>query len=66
MGSSEDIPTVYGLEPGKEQCVVEGFRGTLNELEAEVNETYANYPEHLNNYLKFIAGVRAYQKATRG
>ena len=62
MGSRGDIPAVYWIEPGKEQCVVGCFRGTLDQLEAEVKETHANNPEHLKNYLKFIKNVRAYQE----
>jgi hypothetical protein len=63
MGSRGDTPAVYWLEPGKEQCVVGCFRGTLDQLEAKVKETHANNPEHLKNYLKFIKNVRAYQEA---
>jgi hypothetical protein len=65
MGSRDDIPAVYWLEPGKEQCIVGCFRGTLDELEAKVKETHKNNPEHLNNYLKFIKNVRAYQEICR-
>ena len=62
MGSRGDTPAVYWKEPGKEQCVVGCFRGTLDELEAKVKETHANNPEHLENYLKFIKKVRRYQQ----
>lgn len=65
MGSRDDIPAVYWLKPGKEQCIVGCFRGTLDELEAKVKETHADNPEHLKNYLKFIKNVRAYQKTCR-
>lgn len=62
MGSRGDTPTVYWIKPGKEQCVVGCFRGTLDELEARVQETHKDNPEHLKNYLKFIELVRNYQK----
>ncbi len=62
MGSRGDVPAVYWLEPGKEQCVVGCFRGTLDELESRVRKIHANNPEHLENYLKFIRKVHAFQE----
>ena len=63
MGHRDDIPAVYWIEPGREQCVVGCFRGTLDQLEERVKETHADNPEHLKNYLEFIKKVRAYQAA---
>jgi hypothetical protein len=64
MGCRGVIPAVYWLEVGKEQCVVGCFRGgTLTQFEEKVKETHKDNPEHLNNYLKFIRKVRAYQEA---
>jgi hypothetical protein len=62
MGSRGDIPVVYWLEPGKEQCIVGCFRGTLDQLETKVKETHQNNKKHLEDYLKFIQNVRAYQE----
>ena len=63
MGSRDDIPKVYWVKAGEEQCVVGCFRGTLNELEARVKETHKDNPKHLQDYLTFIKAVRAYQEA---
>lgn len=64
MGSRSDFPAVYWNKVGKEQCVVGCFRGTLLELEEKVKETHKNNPEHYENYMNFIKGVREYQKIT--
>jgi hypothetical protein len=66
MGSRNDNPTVYWVTPGKEQCVVGCFRGTLNELEVAVKIRHECNQEHLNAYLTFIEAVRCYQKSLMG
>ena len=63
ISSEECAPVVYWIVKGEEQCLVEGFRGTLDELEAHAVEVYTNNLKHLSKYLEFIKGVRAYQES---
>ncbi len=65
MGSRAGAPKVYWVKAGEEQCVVGCFRGTLDELEAKVNETHKDNPKHLHDYPTFIKAVRAYQEACK-
>lgn len=66
IGSRNDDPTVYWVNPGEEQCVVGCFRGTLDELEAAVRIRHEDNQEYLTDYLTFIKAVRCYQKALSG
>lgn len=56
-----DNPAVYWTEVGKEQCVVDCFRGTLDEFEKTVEKTHKDNPVYLEQYRKFIKAVRTYQ-----
>lgn len=64
IGARSANPAVYWLEVGKEQCIIGCFRGTLDELEEKVKETYPDPKnKHHIEYMRFINSVRAYQSA---